>query len=91
MLNLNTKSDYLNYLTIKPEETKQELKLLLDTRFSWKSTGILANNDTGVSDDTHRVIGEEPERQQQELIEDENAKIFRIGFTVAEIEEIINA
>ena len=40
-------------------------------------------------DDTHRVTGEEPERLQQELVEDENAKIFRIGFTVAEVEEIL--
>lgn len=89
MLNLNTKQDYLNFLTVQPEATKKELQLLLKTRFVWKITGILAANAAGVIDDTHRVTGEEPERLQQELVEDENAKIFRIGFTVAEVEEIL--
>lgn len=89
MLTLNTKQDYLNYLTVQPEATKKELQLLLDTRYTWQTTGILAASEAGVTDDTHRVIGEEPERMQQVLIEDENAKIFRIGFTVAEIEEIL--
>lgn len=90
-MNLNTKQDYLNYLTVQPEETKKELQLLLKTRFVWKTTAILSAADVGVSDDTHRVVGEEPDRHQQEYVEDENAKIFRIGFTVAEVEEIINA
>lgn len=89
MLTLNTKQDYLNYLTVQPEATKKELQLLLDTRYAWQTTGILAASEAGVTDDTHRVIGEEPERMQQVLIEDENAKIFRIGFTVAEIKEIL--
>lgn len=89
MLTLNTKQDYLNYLTVQPEATKKQLQLLLDTRYTWQTTGILAANEAGVTDDTHRVIGEEPERMQQVLIEDENAKIFRIGFTVAEIKEIL--
>ena len=91
MLNLNTKQDYLNYLTVQPEKTKKDLQLLLKTRFTWKSTGILAADAAGQVDDTHRVIGEEPERIQQELVEDTNAKLFRIGFTVAEVEEIVNA
>ena len=89
MLNLNTKQDYLNYLTVQPEATKKELQLLLKTRFVWKITGILAAYAAGVVDDTHRVTGEEPERLQQVLVEDENAKIYRIGFTVAEVEEIL--
>lgn len=90
-MNLNTKQDYLNYLTVQPEATKKELQLLLNTRFVWKTTAILAAGAAGITDDTHRVVGEEPERHQQIYVEDENAKIFRIGFTVAEVEEIINA
>lgn len=86
----NTKQDFFNYLTIKPEETKKALQLMLDTRFVWQNTGILAEDDEGVVDDTHRIVGEEPERMQQALVEDENAKIFAIGFTVAEVEEILN-
>lgn len=85
----NTKQDYFNYLTMKPEETKKALQLLIDTRFVWKTTGILAEGAEGLTDDTHRVIGEEPERMQQTLVEDENAKIFAIGFTVEEVKEIL--
>ena len=77
-LSLNTKQDYLNYLTVDSEETKKALQLLLDTRFIWKTTAILAANATGVNDSTHRVIGE-----------DSNAKIFRLGFTVTEVEGLI--
>lgn len=89
MLTLNTKQDYLNFLTVQPEATKKELQLLLDTRYTWQTTAILASGDAGVTDDTHRVIGEEPEKMQQILVEDENAKMFRIGFTVTEIKEIL--
>lgn len=89
MLTLNTKQDYLNFLTVQPEATKKELQLLLDTRYTWQTTAILASGDDGVTDDTHRVIGEEPEKMQQILVEDENAKMFRIGFTVTEIKEIL--
>ena len=85
----NTKQDFLNYLSMYPEEVTAELQKLLDTRFVWETTAILADSDTGTSDDTHRVIGEKPERMQQELIEDSNAQIFRLGFTVNEVEELI--
>ena len=88
-LSLNTKQDYLNYLTVDSEETKKALQLLLDTRFIWKTTAILAANAAGVNDSTHRVSGEEPERMQQEWVEDPNAKIFRLGFTVTEVEGLI--
>jgi hypothetical protein len=54
----------------------------------WQTTAILADDEVGVNDDTHRTAGDS-ERMQQELIEDEHAKIFRIGFTVQEVEEIL--
>lgn len=88
-LSLNTKQDYINYLSINPEETKKALQLLLDTRFIWQTTAVLAKGAAGVNDNTHRVIGEEPERIQQVYIEDTNAQLFRLGFTVDEIEELI--
>lgn len=88
-LSFNTKQDYLTYLTVNPVETKKALQILLDTRFIWQTTAILAANAAGVSDSTHRVIGEEPERMQQEWVEDPNAQIFRLGFTVTEVEGLI--
>ena len=86
----NTQQDYFNYLTLHPEETKKELQKLLDTRFVWQTTAILAEGVEGLTDDTHRVVGEGPERMQQQLVEDPNAKIFVLGFTVEQIEEILN-
>lgn len=88
-LSLNTKQDYINYLSINPTEAQKALQLLLDTRFVWQTTAVLAKDVTGVTDETHRVIGEEPERMQQVYIEDTNAQLFRLGFTVEEIRELI--
>lgn len=89
-ISLNTKQDYLNYLSFYPEKAKKELQLLLDTRYIWQTTAVLNDSAAGVEDDTHRVIGEAGERMQQQLIEDENAKLFIIGFTVEEVKEILN-
>lgn len=85
----NTKNDFFNYLTVAPEETRKELQLLLDNRMIWKTTAILDDSEAGQTDDTHRVIGEQ-EKIQQELIEDSNARIFQLGFTVAEVEELLD-
>ena len=84
---LNTKQDYQNCLTDFPEETKAELQRLLDTRFVWQDVAII--EDEGITDDTHRVVGTEDEKIQQVLVEDTNAEIFRLGFTVAEVEELL--
>ena len=42
----NTKQDFSNYLSMYPEEVKAELQKLLDTRFVWETTAILADSDT---------------------------------------------
>lgn len=81
----NTKQDYLNCLADFAEETKKELQKLLDYRFSWFDVAVLEDGATGITDDTHRVI----ENMQQELREDPNARIFQLGFTVAEIGELL--
>ncbi len=84
---LNSKQDYLNCLSDYPAETKAELQRLLDSRFVWQDTAIIENE--GITDDTHRVIETEDGKIQQELVEDTNAEIFRLGFTVEEVEELI--
>ena len=84
---LNSKQDYLNCLSDYPAETKVELQRLLDSRFVWQDTAIIENE--GITDDTHRVIETEDGKIQQELVEDINAEIFRLGFTVEEVEELI--
>lgn len=87
---INTKQDYYNLLADYPAETKQELQKLLDTRYIWKDTKVLADGETGLEDSTHRVVEQDGERIQQEYIEDPNARLFRLGFTVTEVEGLIN-
>lgn len=88
---LNTKQDYINLLGINPTVAKQELQYLLDNRYAWFNTMVMDEKDTSlVEDETHRFIEEDDGFLYQEYYEDSNAKIFRIGFTVAEVEELIN-
>jgi len=89
---LNTKQDYLNYLAMDSQAGKAELQILLDSRYSWTNTMVLTSSDpTGlVIDETHRIVGEGDEFYYQEYLEDVHTKLFMIGFTVAEVEELIN-
>lgn len=86
----NTKSDYLNCLNIYPEETKVELQRLLDDRFYWKNEGKISKESIPIVDDTHKVMPDDDgDLNQLSFVEDENAKIFRLGFTVEEVTELI--
>lgn len=87
---LNSKQDYQNCLTDYPEETKSELQRLLDSRFVWVDTELLANDAAGTTDATHRVVNSDEGKIQQELVEDSNSELLRLGFTVQEAEDIIN-
>lgn len=87
---INTKQDYINLLVDYPAETKQELQKLLDTRYFWQKTKVLAEGETGIEDDTHKIVEQDGERIQQEYREDSNARLFRLGFTVTEVEGLIN-
>lgn len=84
-----TKSDVNNLLLLYPVETKKYLKEILDNRFIWKSTGTITDGDIGVQDATHRIIQTENGLEQLEKIEDENAKLFQLGFSVSELEELL--
>jgi len=86
---LNSKQDYLNCLADFPNETKAELQRLLDTRYAFFDVAVIA--DEGITDDTHRVVSSGDDKIQQELREDPTAEIFRKGFTVQEVEGLINA
>ena len=87
---LNTKKDYFNCLELYQEQAKVELKKLLDERFIWRCDGEIEEGNYPIVDDTHKVYsGEKGELLQYTYVEDENAKIFRLGFTVEEVEELI--
>ena len=86
---ISTQTDVQNLFQLYPDETREYLQKLLETRFIWRSTGIIAEGTAGVQDATHRVMRTESGLEQFELVEDANAKIFRIGFTVSEVEEML--
>ena len=86
---ISTKIDVQNLFQLYPDETREYLQKLLDTRFVWRSTGAIAEGASGIQDATHRVMRTESGLEQFELVEDENAKIFRMGFSVAEVEEML--
>ena len=86
---ISTKIDVQNLFQLYPDETREYLQKLLDTRFIWRSTGAIAEGASGIQDATHRVMRTESGLEQFELVEDENAKIFRMGFSVAEVEEML--
>lgn len=91
---LATREDVQNCLELYPEQTRDRLRDLIDSRFIWTTTGTLAEGDEGITDDTHRVITEETSpgetsRYQQELQEDPNCHLFRLGLSVEEAEGMI--
>ena len=86
---ISTKTDVQNLFQLYPDETREYLQKLLDTRFVWRSTGAITEGASGIQDATHRVMRTESGLEQFELVEDENAKIFRMGFSVAEVEEML--
>lgn len=86
---LNTKDDYMNCLTEFPTETKAELQRLLDSRYVWQDEQIIeASRDVAIKED-QRIIEEDGIKIIQKKIEDSNAEIFELGFTVAEVEDLI--
>ncbi len=89
-----TKQDYLNGISLYPEQTRDELRRLLADRFMWVETGVLADEKEGVTDSTHCISSREGEdgeevRIQMERREDPNARLFRLGFTVKEVEKLL--
>lgn len=81
---LATKRDYMNCMKLYPEETKRALRSLLAGRYRWEETGELADGDSGTEDAGHRVDERDGKRVQMERREDPAARLFLLGFTVAE-------
>ena len=93
-----TKQDFLNGIETYPEETKAALRRLIAGRFEFVQTGILSDGEVGLEDENHAVIttsetdqktGEQiTKRVQLEKRECENARLFRLGFSLEEAEKL---
>lgn len=91
--NLNSKADYLYVKANFPREQWQKSwSILLDNLNAWYFVKELENREAGVEDDTHKIVEEkkvdsdEVIYQQYELRECPSCKLFRLGFTVDEVE-----
>ena len=85
---LNTKEDYLYVKDNYNKEYWQPLfQNLLDTRYEW----FAIDEEDYVEDENHKVTidGENDRIDYFEYRENENALIYRLGFTVKEVENIL--
>ena len=89
MVFFNTREDVYNSLEIDIDATVATLKDILNDRFKWQVVKVLLTKEEGIEDETHLIIESENEILQSELQEDENSKLFQLGLTVEEAEEII--
>lgn len=91
---INSKQDVINLLVDYPSETKVFLQGLLDSKENWFFVSDL-ENDNGINDDMHKVVENKKDDvityAQYELREDINAYLFKLGFTVDEVRELIKA
>ena len=88
---LNTRYDY-EYVKENQENWKDYYQELYDSRLIWDNVELVGD---GITDATHRLIQSQDEEEnpitiQQELLLDVNCKLFRLGFTVDEIETELN-
>lgn len=93
----NSKKDVELCLKMWPEMTKDFLQRLRDNRETWLIDHKMSLDEDGVEDDTHKVteIYDEndnlDEKYQMVWDEDPNARLFRLGYTVEEVDNILNA
>ena len=97
---ISTKYDVENLKLQFPKQTKKFLETLKNDRYIWVTTNELENNEDGTTDDEHRVLpvyGDENNPEtitgyiQQELQEDSNARIFRMGYSLDEVEILLES
>ena len=93
---LNSKADYLYVHENFPrEQWLPDFQVLLDTYKDWFFEKHLETREEGIEDETHKIVEfvneetQETTYDQYELRENPMAKIFRIGFTVKEVEALM--
>ena len=105
--NLNTKYDYeyvrehLDELGGETAKSKlrAEYQALIEGASCWYPEKEIASEAEGVTDDTHKIVteqagtGDEATTKYMQMVykTNEDAKIFRIGFTVSEVQDLIKS
>lgn len=93
---LNTKFDYEFIRDQNIGGWQKRWQDLQDGYMAWISTGVLADGESGVEDETHKVDTQEQKeldsdvvtitRHQLEYKVNPSCKLLRIGFTIEEVE-----
>ena len=92
----NTKKDVEFCLKEWPAQTKAFLQRILNNRYEWLIDHKLDSSEEGIEDETHKVSkiydenGNVVERYQMVWEEDPNARLFRLGFTVNEVQNLLS-
>lgn len=88
--NLETKADYLYVKDFFDKKAwLPDYQALLDNRLVWFNVGKLDTVETGITDELHEVRKIDEIYYQYEYKEDPDCKLFKMGFTVDEVEKII--
>lgn len=95
---LNTREDYEFVRQYFPKEKWQaDFQNLLDSMYQWYNTGTIASEADGKTDDTHKVVVDESRNDgtktyyQYEKKIDENCKLYRLGYTEAQVKGYLGA
>ena len=94
---LNTKTDYMYvHANFPREQWLPDFQALLDSTHDWFFEKHLDTKDEGIEDDTHKIVKFE-NTETKEITYDQyvfkeynNALLFRLGFTVDEVEKLIH-
>ena len=93
---LNTKADYMYvHANFPREQWLPDFQALLDSTHDWFFEKHLDRKEDGLNDNTHKVV-EFENTETKEITYDQyvlkeygNALLFRLGFTVEEVEKLI--
>lgn len=89
---LNTKDDYEFVRKNFPKsEWENDFKKLLTSTKEWFNVGEIPDGEPGIEDDDHMVASDTQtgKRYQYERRDNPNSLIYRIGYTIDEVKNII--
>ena len=93
---ITTRKDVENLLPLFPNETREFLKELALDAYKWETDDTIINPENGIEDDMHQLIpvqegGKIIGYKQQTLVEDENSRLHRLGYTLGKVTELVNS
>lgn len=93
---ITTRKDVENLLLLYPNETKTFLEELILDIYKWETSEAIINPEEGIEDEMHQLTPVQEDNKiigyrQQTLVEDENSRLYRLGYTLEEATELVNS